>query len=254
MEHQPLLAAQRDDLDEILRRAAVLLAARLARIDVRAQADMRDQARASRGYLAHQLAEHALRKRVRLELVVLDHRAKPRLVADVAADRPPVHAGQRELAEATVGEVAGADDAHGRQVTRVARLLEDRLELVDEALRQRMARTRATHDDVRRLTSSTASRTVMTAVSTRYIDDWRQARDAADDRSLHGMYAPALGLSVWPVYSDAASREQEDDRVGHLFGRPKRPKRHVAQPVPAGLAVDQIRGHVRSRSRTERPR
>ena len=85
------------------------------------------------GDLAHQLRQHALRERVRLELVVLDHRAEARLVADVAADRALVHARQRELREATVGEIAGADDAHRRQIARVAGLLEDGLQLVDEA-------------------------------------------------------------------------------------------------------------------------
>ena len=38
VEQQPLAAAQRDDLDEVLGRARVLLAAGLARVDVRAQA------------------------------------------------------------------------------------------------------------------------------------------------------------------------------------------------------------------------
>ena len=66
--------------------------------------------------------EHALGERVRLELVGLHERAEARLVADVAADRAPRQAGQAELGEAAIGEVADADDAHRRQVARVARL------------------------------------------------------------------------------------------------------------------------------------
>ena len=65
----------------------------------------------------------------------LDERAEARLVADVAADRPPLEAGQAELREAAVGEVADADDADRRQVARPARLRVDRRQLVDEALR-----------------------------------------------------------------------------------------------------------------------
>ena len=38
VEQQPFAAAQRDDLDEVLGRPGVLLAAGLARVDVRAQA------------------------------------------------------------------------------------------------------------------------------------------------------------------------------------------------------------------------
>ena len=124
----------------------VLLAAGLARVHVRAQADRRHEPGPPRGDLAHQLREDALRERVRLDLVGLDERAQARLVADVAADRPPLEAGQPELREAAVGEVADADDADRRQVARPARLRVDRGQLVDEALRQRVAGTRAADD------------------------------------------------------------------------------------------------------------
>ena len=70
---------------------------------------------------------------------VLDHRAQARLVADVAADRPLVHARESQLRKATVGEIARPDYAHGRQVARVARLLEDGFQFVDELCGQRMA-------------------------------------------------------------------------------------------------------------------
>ena len=40
VEEQPLAAAQRHDLDEVLGRRGVLLAAGLARVDVRAQPDL----------------------------------------------------------------------------------------------------------------------------------------------------------------------------------------------------------------------
>ena len=163
VEEQPLAAAQGDDLDEVLGRAGVLLAAGLARVDVRAQPDLGDDARPPGGDLAHELREHALRERVRLDLVRLDQRPEPRLVADVAADRPAHQPGQAELREAAVGEVADADDPDRGQVARPARLRVDRGELVDEALRQRVAGARAADDDrAPSRTSPTASRTSMT--------------------------------------------------------------------------------------------
>ena len=66
------------------------------------EADVRDEPRPAGGDLAHQLAEHALRERVRLELVRLDERAEARLVADVAADRP-LHRGRAGRAGRTRG-------------------------------------------------------------------------------------------------------------------------------------------------------
>jgi hypothetical protein len=74
-----------------------------------AKAHMRDQPRPSGGDLTHQLGEDALGEGVRLQLVVLDHCAESGLVADVASDRAPMHARERELAEAAVGEVTGTD-------------------------------------------------------------------------------------------------------------------------------------------------
>ena len=92
MEQQPLAAAQRDDLDEVLGRAGVLLAAGLARVDVRAQPDVCDEPRPAGGDLAHELRQHALRERVRLELVVLDERPRrgslPMLLPIVRRIRP----------------------------------------------------------------------------------------------------------------------------------------------------------------------
>ena len=95
------------------------------------------------GDLAHELREHALRERVRLDLVRLDERPEARLVADVAADRPAHQPGQPELREAAVGEVADAHDADRGQVARPALRREDRGELVDEPLRQGVAGARA---------------------------------------------------------------------------------------------------------------
>ena len=149
MEQQPLAAAQRDDLDEILGRPGVLLAAGLARIDVRAEPDLGDDPRPAGSDLAHELREHALRERVRLELVRLDERPETRLVADVAADRPALESGQPELREPAIGEVADANDPDRRQVARMAGLGVHRGELVDEALRQGVPRSRAADDDGR---------------------------------------------------------------------------------------------------------
>ena len=127
----------------------VLLAAGLARVDVRAQPDLRDEARPTGRDLAHELGEHALRERIRLDLVRLDERPETRLVADVAADRPALEPGQPELREPAVGEVADADDADRGQVARPALRREHRGELVDEPLRNGVARARAADDDRR---------------------------------------------------------------------------------------------------------
>ena len=104
--------------------------------------DLRDEPGPPGGDLAHQLREHALGERVRLELVGLDQGPEPRLVADVAADRPPHQPGQPELREAAVGEVADADDPHRGQVARPPLGGEDGRQLVDEPLRDRMPRAR----------------------------------------------------------------------------------------------------------------
>ena len=60
-----------------------------------------------------------------------------------------MQAGQPELREAAVGEVADADDPDRRQVARPALVREHRRELVDEPLRQRVARARAADHDRR---------------------------------------------------------------------------------------------------------
>ena len=101
--------------------------------------DVRDEPRATRGDLADELREHALRERVGLDLVRLDQRTETRLIADVAADRAAHQPGQAELREAAVGEVADADDADRRQVAWPAFGGEHRRQLIDEALRDGMA-------------------------------------------------------------------------------------------------------------------
>ena len=57
-----------------------------------------------------------------------------------------IEPGQPELREAAVREVADADDPDRGQVARPALRREDRRELVDEALRQRVARAGAADD------------------------------------------------------------------------------------------------------------
>jgi hypothetical protein len=147
VEQQPLAAAQSHDLDQVLGRARVLLAAGLARIHVRAQADLGHDARPPGRDLAHELREHALREGVRLQFAGLDQSPQARLVADVAADGPAHEPGQAQLAEATVGEVADADHPDRGQVTGRAGLRVDRGQLVDEALGQGVTGARAADDD-----------------------------------------------------------------------------------------------------------
>ncbi len=139
---EPFATAQGDQLDQVLRRPAVLLAAGLARIDVRAQADVRHEARPAGRDLAHELRHDALREGIGLDLVGLDERPETRLVADVAADRPAHEPGQAELREAAVREVADPHDPDRGQVARPALLGVDRGQLVDEPLRQGVPRPR----------------------------------------------------------------------------------------------------------------
>ena len=140
---QPFLAAERDHFDEVLGRHGVLLAARLARIDVGPEAYVRDQAGPSRGDLAHELRQDALGERVRLDLVRLDQCPEAWLVSDIAADRAPHEARQPELRKATVGEIPDADHADRGQVARPASFAEEGRQLVDEPLRERMPSARA---------------------------------------------------------------------------------------------------------------
>jgi hypothetical protein len=123
--------------------AEFLPAAGLARVHVRAEPDLRHQPRPSCGDLAGQLRQHALGERVRLDLVCLHQRAEARLVADVAADGAAHQAGQAQLREAAVREVADPHHAHRGQVTRPALGREHRRQLVDEALRHGVAGPRA---------------------------------------------------------------------------------------------------------------
>ena len=133
-------STQGHDLDEVVGRCRVLLPAGVARVHVRAEAHLGDHARAPGRDLAHELAEHALRERVRLQLVRLHQRAEARLVADVAADGPARQPGQAQLREAAVREVADPDDPDRGQVAGAALGREHGGQLVDEPLRHRVPR------------------------------------------------------------------------------------------------------------------
>src|SRR5439155_23697380 len=130
----------------------------------------------------HELRQDALRDGVRLELVRLDECPEPRRVADVAADRSLHEPRQAELREAAIGEIADADDADRRQVARSTLRCVHGRELVDEALRQRVARAR-TPDDDRRPVADESDRVPD-------LDDLAALPAAA----RHGMYPPAFGL------------------------------------------------------------
>ena len=144
---EPLTTPDRDDLHEVLGRPGILPAAGMARIDVRAEPDLGEHAWPSRGDLAHELGQDALRKGVRLDLVRFHQRPEPGFIADVAADRAAHEPGEAELREPAIREVADTHDADRRQVTGPALRCVDRGELVDEALRQRVTGTRAADHD-----------------------------------------------------------------------------------------------------------
>jgi hypothetical protein len=95
---------------------------------------VRDEPRPPGRDLAHELRQDTLRKGVRLDLIRLDECAEPRLVPDVAADRPLLEPGQAELREPAIGEVSDADDPDRGEIARPALGGEHRGELVDESL------------------------------------------------------------------------------------------------------------------------
>ena len=106
---QPLAAAQGDHLDEVLGRARVLLAAGLTWVHVRAEARPA-VTRPGRPAAISRISCESTPCGNEYDSIWSASTSAPeaRLVADVAADGPAHEAGQPELREAPVGEVADA--------------------------------------------------------------------------------------------------------------------------------------------------
>ena len=98
LEEQPFLAGEVDHLDEVRRRARALPRALLPRIDERVEAGLREQARAAGGHVAHELRQHALRQRVRLDLVLRRQAHQARRIDQRARDRALEQSFVREMA------------------------------------------------------------------------------------------------------------------------------------------------------------
>ena len=113
---QALLAVERDQLDQVLGRPGIDLAAAIARIDEGAEPDGGDMAGAMGGDVAEQMGDHALRQVIGLDLVVegelLQLRHKPPMAADHALDEPLMG----EVVEAAVFAVSLAGSVDEGQV------------------------------------------------------------------------------------------------------------------------------------------
>src|SRR4029079_12818137 len=148
----------------------------------------------------------------------------------MAAEGPPHQPRQTELGEAAVGEVADADDPHGRQVTRPALGFEDRRQFVDEALRPRVTGSRPADDDGRAV-----------AHKTHRIADRDQLAGRPGGRGAHRLAPPALGLSVWPVNSDARSLSRKITASATSSARPNRPNAMSCnRALPASLSTRSV--------------
>ena len=134
MVEEPLAPTQRHHLDQVLGRARVLLAARVARVDEGVEPDVGDESGPPAGDLAAQQRQNSLREGIRLDLVGLDEGAERGFISDVRADRPPHQARQSELGETPLAKVADAYDANRREVPRMALLAVDVGQRVDEQL------------------------------------------------------------------------------------------------------------------------
>ena len=107
---------QRDQLDQVLGRPGIDLAAAIARIDEGAEPDGGDMAGAMGGDVAEQMGDHALRQVIGLDLVVegelLQLRHEPPMAADHALDEPLMG----EVVEAAVFAVSLAGSVDEGQV------------------------------------------------------------------------------------------------------------------------------------------
>ena len=117
---QAFLAAERDQLDHVLSRAGVELAAAVARIDEGAQADAREMAGPVRRDVAKQMGDDALRQIIGLDLVgdreLLQFGREAPMAADDALDQSVM----REMIEAAMLAVALPRGIDQRQVARLA--------------------------------------------------------------------------------------------------------------------------------------
>lgn len=118
---EQFLAAERDDIDEIIARTGVDAAAAVARIGEGIEADVGDETVTARAGFANQRLDHAGRQRVSLDAFLareLLHRLRP---GPVAADDALHHAFVRETADAARHAVADAERVDQREIARMAR-------------------------------------------------------------------------------------------------------------------------------------
>ncbi len=147
LEEEPFLAGEIDDLDEIRRRARALPRTLLAGIDERVESGLRQQTRSPGRHVAHELRQHALRQRVRFDLVRGGEARQPRRVDQRARDRSLDEALVRKMRRAERGAIADAHDAHRGQSARLAFGQESPLHRGEQGLGHRMAAARSAEED-----------------------------------------------------------------------------------------------------------
>ena len=112
---QVFLAVDRHQLDQVLLRPLVQLAAAVARVDVGTEAHVSQGSRFARGDVAEQVADHALRQVVTLDVIpeheLLQLRDKAPVSADHASDQPFVS----EVVEPPFASIALPSRIHERE-------------------------------------------------------------------------------------------------------------------------------------------
>ena len=134
---QVFLAADRHQRDEVFLRARVDLAAAVARVDERADADPRQRPGLAGGDVAEEVRDHALRQVVRLDLVADGERLQLGHEAPVPADDALDETGVPQVIEAAFRAIPLAGGIDERQVARVADAGRRLLRRLDEALLER---------------------------------------------------------------------------------------------------------------------
>ncbi len=144
---QDLLAAEGQELDQVVDRTRALPAAAVARVDEAVQTGGREQARAAGRHVAHQLRERALGQGVGLDPVGERERREARAIVEAAADHPPGEPGLGQKIEAGGLPVTERDDADQGQVARRPLGAKARRQRLDHRLRHGVAAARAAEQD-----------------------------------------------------------------------------------------------------------
>src|SRR5262249_56044861 len=109
-----------EECGEMRRGGGTLASALLPRVDEGVETRLGDESRTAGRHLAHQLRQHALRQRIRLDLVFRGESYEAGRVDKCARDGSLEQSFVREMRGAERRAIADADDADGRQTSRSA--------------------------------------------------------------------------------------------------------------------------------------